>query len=36
VNLGKAALWVVMVLALVSMVDYFMLFVRTVDLRSEA
>jgi CDP-diacylglycerol--glycerol-3-phosphate 3-phosphatidyltransferase len=36
VNLGKAALWVVMVLAVVSMVDYFRLFVRTVDLGSEA
>lgn len=36
VNLGKAALWVVMVLAVVSMVDYFLHFVRTVDLGSEA
>jgi CDP-diacylglycerol--glycerol-3-phosphate 3-phosphatidyltransferase len=36
VNLGKAALWVVMVLALVSMIDYFLLFVRSVDLGSEA
>jgi hypothetical protein len=36
VNLGKAALWVVMVLAVVSMIDYFRIFVRTVDLGSEA
>ena len=32
VNLGKAALWVVMVLALISMGHYFVGFVRTVDL----
>lgn len=36
VNLGKAALWVVMILALVSMVDYFLGFMRSVDLGSEA
>jgi CDP-diacylglycerol--glycerol-3-phosphate 3-phosphatidyltransferase len=36
VNLGKAALWVVMVLALVSMVDYFVGFTRSVDLGAEA
>jgi CDP-diacylglycerol--glycerol-3-phosphate 3-phosphatidyltransferase len=32
VNLGKAALWIVMVLALVSMVHYFVGFVRVIDL----
>jgi CDP-diacylglycerol--glycerol-3-phosphate 3-phosphatidyltransferase len=36
VNLGQAALWVVMLLALVSMVHYFVGFVRSVDLGSEA
>lgn len=34
-NLGKAALWVVMALAIVSMVDYFIHFVRQVDLRAD-
>ena len=36
VNLGKTVLWVVMILAVVSMLDYFVHFVRTVDLGSEA
>lgn len=36
VNLGKAALWVVIALAIVSMVDYFVHFVREVDLGTEA
>jgi len=36
VNLGQAALWVVMILAVVSMLDYFRHFVRRVDLGSEA
>jgi len=31
-NLGKAALWIVMVLALYSMIEYFTSFVKTVDL----
>ena len=34
VNLGKAALWVVMVLAIVSMAHYFLGFIKSVDLRS--
>jgi CDP-diacylglycerol--glycerol-3-phosphate 3-phosphatidyltransferase len=34
-NLGKLALWIVMVLAIGSMVHYFVHFVRTVDLRAE-
>jgi CDP-diacylglycerol--glycerol-3-phosphate 3-phosphatidyltransferase len=34
-NLGKAALWVVLLLALVSMVDYFRHFIRSVDLAAE-
>jgi CDP-diacylglycerol--glycerol-3-phosphate 3-phosphatidyltransferase len=36
VNLGKLALWVVMILAIGSMVHYFVLFVSRVDLGSEA
>ncbi len=35
VNLGKAALWVVMALAIISMVDYCFGFVRSVDLGAE-
>jgi CDP-diacylglycerol--glycerol-3-phosphate 3-phosphatidyltransferase len=34
-NLGKAALWIVMIFAIYSMVDYFIHFTRSVDLRSE-
>ena len=34
-NLGKAALWVVMILAIISMLDYFAHFVKSVDLGSE-
>lgn len=34
-NLGKAALWVVMILAIVSMLDYFAHFIKSVDLGSE-
>lgn len=34
VNLGKAALWVVLVVAIFSMLDYFGRFVRSVDLGS--
>jgi len=33
-NLGKAALWIVMILALVSMYDYFQHFVKSVDLEA--
>ena len=36
VNLGKAALWVVIALAVGSMLDYFVHFARSVDLRAEA
>ncbi len=36
VNLGKVALWVVMVLAIVSMAHYFLGFIKSVDLRSGA
>lgn len=36
VNLGQAALWVVMILAIVSMAHYFISFIKSVDLRSEA
>jgi len=36
VNLGKAALWVVIVLAIVSMADYFVHFARRFDLGSNA
>lgn len=35
-NLGKAALWVVMILAMYSMFQYFSNFVKSVDLGSEA
>jgi hypothetical protein len=35
VNLGKAALWVVIVLAAVSLYDYFVGFVRSVGLGPE-
>jgi hypothetical protein len=35
-NLGKLALWIVMVLAVGSMLDYFANFIRSVDLGSEA
>jgi len=34
-NLGKAALWLVMALAIISMVDYFVKFVKSVDLGAE-
>ncbi len=34
-NLGKAALWVVMVLALYSMIDYFVNFAKSVDLGDD-
>lgn len=34
-NLGKAALWIVMALAIISMVDYFVKFVKSVDLGAE-
>ena len=35
VNLGQAALWVVMVLAGVSMMHYFLHFMKSVDLGAE-
>ena len=35
-NLGKVALWVVMIFAIGSMIDYFVHFFRTVDLRAES
>jgi CDP-diacylglycerol--glycerol-3-phosphate 3-phosphatidyltransferase len=35
-NLGKLALWIVMVLAIGSMVDYFVNFIKSVDLGAEA
>jgi len=35
-NLGKAALWVVMILAMYSMFQYFSNFVKSVDLGREA
>ena len=35
VNLGKAALWVVMILALASMVHYFVHFAKRIDLGAE-
>jgi CDP-diacylglycerol--glycerol-3-phosphate 3-phosphatidyltransferase len=34
-NLGEAALWIVMILAIYSMVEYFAAFVRSVDLSRE-
>ena len=34
-NLGKGALWIVMILALYSMIEYFVNFVKTVDLGPE-
>jgi CDP-diacylglycerol--glycerol-3-phosphate 3-phosphatidyltransferase len=34
-NLGKAALWIVMVIALYSMIEYFVKFVKMVDLGRE-
>lgn len=34
-NLGKVALWVVMILAIYSMIQYFISFVKTVDLGPE-
>jgi CDP-diacylglycerol--glycerol-3-phosphate 3-phosphatidyltransferase len=36
VNLGKAALWVVMILAIISMVHYFRHFMRKVDLATDS
>jgi CDP-diacylglycerol--glycerol-3-phosphate 3-phosphatidyltransferase len=36
VNLGKAALWVVMILAIISMLHYFQHFMRKVDLATDS